>query len=130
MGEEFIRSTSYHNLISPDLPSMRALVARMIEKDDATVLIGEVDGHLVAMLGLFTYTHPISGCTVAAEMFWWVDPNHRGALGIRMLRLGETWCRESGATVLQMIAPTERVETLYERLGYTRVEVNYQKRLT
>jgi hypothetical protein len=34
-----------------------------------------------------------------------------------------------GAKTLQMIAPTERVGQFYDRMGFTRIEMSYQKEL-
>lgn len=132
MGLEFVRSTEYASLIEPNAVAVASTMNNLIaaQGNNSILLVAEVDGKIVAMLGLVAYTHPFSGLKTVAEMFWWVCKGYRGRLGLQLMNEGEKWARHQNAKVLQMIAPNDRVEKIYRRHGYTRVEVNYQKRLS
>lgn len=130
MGRRFIAETSYQGGIA-DNPERLALTAqRLIEGEDSALFLAEQDTGIVGMIGVYTYTHPYSDELFATELFWWMDPEKRGA-GIRLLRAAEAWARERGAKVLQVVAPksNERLGVLYERLGFARVETCYQREL-
>ena len=110
-------------------PEQCAVFARsLIANDDAVLLIAD-RGDPVGMFGMMVYLHPMSGERIAAELAWWVNPDARG-VGLRLLHRGEVWARAKGAAVLQMIAPSDDVAQLYERLGFDRIETSYQRRLT
>lgn len=129
MGVNFLSKPPYVDLIKFDINMLRATAAALLNSpDDATIIIADLDGVPVGMLGLKVYMHPLSGRHVCGEIFWWVEPGFRG-VGLRILRAGERWARSKGATVMNMIAPTPEVERLYDAIGYGRIEVNYQKTL-
>lgn len=128
MGTRFLR-TIYAGLIVGDEATMTALAHGLLANPDGVWLLAERQGVLVGMLGGLAYRHPMSGEPTAAELCWWVQPEARGC-GLRLLKRFEQWAREKGAVVLQMIAPTAETETLYQRLGFDRVEVTYQRRLS
>jgi len=90
----------------------------------------EQDGALVGMMALTTYTHPMNGDTIATEIVWWIQPEARGGRSaLQLFKAGEAWAREQGATTFQMIAPSDQVGAFYERLGFTKIEVHYQRSL-
>jgi GNAT superfamily N-acetyltransferase len=60
-------------------------------------------------------------------VFFFVDPSVRGLTGPRLIRLAEVWARERGARRLELIAPTERVGQLYERMSYEPIERSYSR---
>jgi len=125
-------SDSYPAHLTPNADALDALALRLMTGgEDTTLLVAETDGQAVGMLGLMAYAHPMSGERIAAEACWYVDPEARGTAGLRLLRAGEQWARERGATALQMIQPfaADRIGDLYARLGYAPVEVTWQKSL-
>lgn len=129
MGADFIAQSEYAALIVANPDAMTAFVTRLVEWDEAEVFVAEIDGQIVGMLGIFAFTHTVSGERTAMEAFWWVAPNARGTAGIRLLTAAEAWAHGAGATRLQMIAPNDRVASLYQRRGYRKVEVIYQREL-
>jgi len=46
--------------------------------DVGIVLVLELEGHVVGAIGGLVYPEPSTGARVAQEMFWWVEPEHRG----------------------------------------------------
>lgn len=131
MGERFIATTTYRDLIVPHPPSMALFVEALLSGKvglDSVIFVDDRGGELVGMIGLFAYIHPMSNQLEAIECFWWQEPEHRGS-GVRLLRAAEAWAKEARAVTLRMIAPTPAVERLYERLNYRRVEASYARGL-
>jgi hypothetical protein len=126
MGCRFHRESPYRDKLAVNPEKMRS-TAKFIS-DAGTLLISESEGKILGMLGFVLFSHFLSGEMTAGEVFWWVEPEHRGE-GIKLLRCAEKMARVSGAKTMQMIAPSERVENLYKRLNYGYVESTYQKTL-
>lgn len=129
MGARFLREVYADRLDPPDPECLRTTAAWLLDgSTDRTVFVAETATGLVGMIGLFVHPHPFTGQRTATEMFWWIDPEARGP-GMRLLRAAETWARRAGAATLQMVAPDPAVERFYERVGFTRVETSYTRRL-
>lgn len=130
MGQEFAQTPEYAGILTLDPQTTAAMAGMLIVNEDALVLVesGEAD-EPIGMLALLLTPHLMSGELLALEVVWWVQPGRRQH-GVQMLREAERWARERGATALQLIAPTVRVEQFYHAIGYQKVEVAYQKRLT
>lgn len=128
MFTQFVATTQYRKYVGNDPAYASQQIARLVEMDDGAVFVSECDGSVVGMLGLLVFAHPWSGARVGTEAFWWLDPLHRG-YGVYLLRRGLRWLKERGAESLTMMAPVDkpRVAEIYERLGFERVEVIYQK---
>lgn len=81
-------------------------------------------------LGAFCIPDSNDGELVGTEAFWWVSPEARGN-GLRLLNRFESWATERGAKRLIMVHLSglmpEKIGTLYERRGYSPVEVHYVK---
>lgn len=123
MGRKFRNESTYNKYLADNPAKMAELGAKLIAVDGIIVL--ERDGEITGMLGFVLHDHFISGERVAGEIFWWQDPNRRGD-GIKLLREVKRRARAAGAKYLHMIAPSERVRTLYERLEFEYVESTYQ----
>lgn len=69
---------------------------------------------------------------IAAELGWWVDPEHRGH-GDELRRRFEAWARQQRAPVVSLsdlkLDDSMPNGTLYERAGYEVVERAWLKRL-
>jgi GNAT superfamily N-acetyltransferase len=126
MGERFHAASPYRKHMVVDQGRMSALATQLVKAGG--VLAVEHDGKLVGMLGFLMFDHPMSGIRTAGELFWWIEPEHRGEGG-RLLQAAEDLAREQGAKNILMIAPDERVGVLYRRRNYQFVESAYQKAL-
>jgi GNAT superfamily N-acetyltransferase len=128
LGCEF-RAAVYADLLPENPAQMRVLAESLIASGTATILVArEAEaGVIVGMLGLTAFAHPLSGLWTVAELFWYVVPEARGSLGLRLLKAGERWARDRHALRLQVVAPTMAVETLYQRLGFHAVERSFEK---
>lgn len=129
MGTSFHGESPYAHLFTASPEMMKATATLLITDPDHTLFVADVEGKLLGMLGLFRYTHHISGQLAVQEVFWWVSPKARGRIGIDLLRQAERWARAVGALYLQMGAPNSRVERLYSAMGFGKMEVLYQKNL-
>lgn len=126
MGQRFRQETAYADRLRNNPEQMTALAEKLIADANGVVFVTERDGVLVGMIGLLLFAHHLSGDLTVGELFFWVEPEHRGH-GVRLLRCAERWARAMGATTMQMIAPTTAVGQFYERLGYAEIEVAYEK---
>jgi GNAT superfamily N-acetyltransferase len=126
MGRRFRSETGYAKILAENPAKMTELATQLAASGG--LLVSERAGELVGMIGFYVYPHFLSGESTAGEVFWWVEPEHRGE-GVKLLKEAERRARTAGAETMQMIAPTDRVATLYKRLGYEFVEASYQRSL-
>jgi GNAT superfamily N-acetyltransferase len=126
MGARFIAQSRYGRLLPIVPEQLEAFTAQLVAGEASAVFVAEHAGALVGMFGVLLFEHPMSGVRVATEVFWWVEPSARG-LGLRLFYTAQRWAKDRGAAVLQMIAPSDEVRTLYERLGFDQVETVYQR---
>ncbi len=131
MGQEFRNSTPYSLEIISNPGQYRAIGTLLIESPGGVLLVREVDGVPVGMLGGSVFIHPLSGEKTAGELFWYSLPAHRGVTGVRLLKAFETWAREHGAAYIQMVQPVwaDQVGALYAALGYQKLEVAWTRHL-
>lgn len=131
MGEEFHDSTPYALELADNPGQYRAIGTWLINNPDGVLLMREVDGEAVGMLGGALFDHPLSGERTAGEMFWYASPGQRGVTGVRLLKGFEGWAREHGASYLQMVQPAwaDRVGEMYAAMGYQRIEVAWTRHL-
>lgn len=126
MGKSFHAESSYEKHMTLDPERLRVLATQLVEAGG--VLVIDNAGMLVGMVGFLLFDHPMSGHKTAGELFWWLEPAHRGEGG-KLLKAAEDLARDRGATQMLMIAPNERVGVLYKRKNYHFVESAYQKAL-
>lgn len=126
MGLRFRRESEYSQHLLENAEKMAELAAQLAASD--SLLVSDRGGRLVGMLGYVVFRHFLSGELVSGEVFWWVEPEHRGE-GLKLLRAAEDRSRSYGAKYMQMIAPNDRVADLYRRLSYTFVESAFQRPL-
>lgn len=114
---------AYHPVTSQcprDMDAIDAMLRRMIDADDACLLVHEhgVIGGVINPL----WSNP--SIKVASEMFWWADKGGRS-----LLDAFEAWAKENGANIVQMLAIMGRrdVTSVYDRRGYFPVEMSFMK---
>ena len=128
MAVRFNAETSYRNFIDVT-PERVAQSFETITKDpNSVILVSGSDGAVTGMIVMMICPHPFSGERISYEVVWWVDPESRGD-GVKLLRAAEKFSKDSGVKKMHMIAPNDKVGHFYERLGYTQVEVAYQRSL-
>jgi GNAT superfamily N-acetyltransferase len=129
MGQQFIAESEYAVHIRTNVQQLSALATQLITSEDGAVLVADRDGMLVGMIGLIAFANHISGDRTVGEVFFWVDPEHRGSTGVRLMKATERWARQQGAVAWQMIAPNERVGRMYAAQGFVPLETTWQRSL-
>ena len=132
MGASFHGISGLSRFVAFEPLSFEAALSVLI--DDGLLLVLERGGKPVGMAGVFVApAYYNRHAMMAGEMFWWIDPEHRGH-GIKMLAEVEARVRKMGVDVLHMgcmeTMDPDGVAKLYRRAGYTPVERTYYKRLS
>ena len=103
-----------------------------ISNDLGVIFVLEEEGRVIGAIGGIKAPDVNSGDPVATEFFWFVAEGSRGG-GIALLRKFEGWAREQGCKRITMAFLSDlmpgKVKALYERLGYTEMEVHYTKEI-
>ena len=100
----------------------------------ASIWVADDGGKIVGAVAGMIYPLFFSGDLVAQEIFWWVDPEARGAEASKMLfdALIE-WATAMGAKALSMIAiengKAESVGKIYRKKGFIPTEHAYVRGL-
>ncbi len=98
--------------------------ANFMASDKSVLLVGDGQMGAVAMAAALSYPCWFDNEHLEAqELFWWVDPLHRGgSFGAELRRGLEDWARGTGCLTMTMGAMEalrpEAVAALYERRGY------------
>ena len=127
MGESFFNASGYSDITTFNKKDTKDLLGRLI--DDGLLL---TDGK-TSMLGFVVFPMFMNNQTIVAqELFWWVDEKSRkSGIGIEILKRAEDLAKEYGATVMMMLSINEldgdRVNKLYERLGYKQREQSFMR---
>lgn len=104
----------------------------VVNNPDYFYLVAEVEGEAVGFFLGAVYQPLFSDDIIAAEMFWWIDKEHRGRkIALQMFKAFEEWSKEVGATEVNVsdLQGVKNLGKLYERLGYSKSEVTYKKDL-
>jgi RimJ/RimL family protein N-acetyltransferase len=83
MGLRFLKNSPYVKHLAENAEQMAKLGESLLASAGG-MLVAEAYGQIVGMLGYIVYDHFISGEKTAGEVFWWVEPEHRGA-GLKLL---------------------------------------------
>ena len=126
-AKNFFKYAKYEDYGLPlDDVSFVEMVCGYIEADHSKCLVTEKDEKVVgAVCGIVTPWTFNKKILFAYEAFYWMEPEHRGKVSIKMLSEYEDWVQRYGA-VNVMIQPetnlTEKVGKLYEKRGYKPLE--------
>lgn len=134
LGEIFHAEAAWGDVCDYRQGDCQATLERMCEAPETILLVAERDGDLIGMAGglismlYFNHAH-----LTGQELFWWIDPQERGSIGLRLLEALENEARARGCQSWAMIAldkvDPERTARIYERRGYRASERSFIKRL-
>ena len=126
MGRRFYEALGYDELVPFDADDFAASVARWI--DDQVVIV--TDGGMGVVITFRSYVN--FNFRIAAELFFWVDPEKRGA-GMALLDALESRARSLGAKTMSVVAcdtmKPNALDKAYRRRGYAPKEMTYVKEL-
>lgn len=132
MGRAFWAAIPYSDVpYCPD--SLAATCQQMIAQ--GLLIYAEIDGAPAGALGaLACHLFVNRDHLVAAELFWWVEPQHRNTgVGKLMFRELEAAAKAAGVYRLSMMAveglELDKAAVMYERSGYSATERTWNKRL-
>ena len=103
-------------------PYVLAYVVKLIQSPFAVILLSK--GGLIA--GTID-SSMFNGKLYACEKMWYVDKEHRGSTGIRLLKAFEKWAKKMKVTAIEMAALGMDIDKLYRRMGYKKLETHYLK---
>ena len=128
MGRRFYEASGYKDITEFDPESLE----QTLRNSGAIILVAEKES-VVGMAGALVYPFYFNSKHLTAqEMFWWVDPEHRGIGSLLFDALLEE-VKKSGAKSLSMIAlenlNPERVGEFYKSRGFRPSDRSYIKRI-
>jgi len=129
MGSRSLKEGPYKDQVG-DNPDITKQLAWDVISQKGRVLIALEDGKIIGLLAFILFPHYFSSELTAGELMWYVLPEYRQSFtAIALLRAAERMARELGAKRMQFTAPTDEVAAAYARLGYSQIEVSFQKEL-
>lgn len=99
----------------------------------ATWISKSENGHITGILGMSLSFGVMDGNTIAEEIFWFVDPDHRGRHGLQLLREAEAWVESLGVKRMTMSSienlQSEKLEAFYRHKGFRKLQTQYVREL-
>lgn len=129
MGQRFFDASGYESETEFNAEDTEQLFIKLM---GAHSLLTDGEGGMIGFVvfPMFMNTSHV----IAQELFWWVDEEKRSSkLGLNLLKAAEATAKELGAKSLLMLSLNdlngEKVNKLYESLGYTKREQTYMRSL-
>ncbi len=135
MGAKFFKVSGLDKWFSFKPRSFSQLCTRLMENDQAVILVAEREIGAIAMAAALAYPCWFNEDHLTAqELFWWVEPEFRGGQVSGQLHRGlEDWARSRRCLTMEMGAleasRPEALAALYKRKGYGAKESIFCKRL-
>lgn len=109
----------------------------LLYHEAGVVLVAELGGdrggsgprRLVGLLAVVVSPNLLSGELGGSEVMWCVPDGAGPRVAIRLLRAGEQWARNHGATTFQVGGWNDRLCRFYQRIGYEPTERMFVRRL-
>jgi N-acetylglutamate synthase-like GNAT family acetyltransferase len=128
MGLTFVR-LYYADVLQENPEQLEATIRGLLTNEQARILVAENGNGVEGMISFMVSPHPFSGEMDALELAWWVEPEARGTVGLKLLREAGQAATRMGAKRLVMISPNRTIDTLYGKLGYRELERVFQRTL-
>jgi GNAT superfamily N-acetyltransferase len=97
-----------------------------------TSFVAVVDDKVVGILGGRIIQDICSKLPIYEEIVWYVSKEHR-KYGIKLFRHAEQWCRDNKISRISMScmcnSKTEKLLSLYEKLGFVPMEIRCVKEI-
>lgn len=135
LAADFHEASPMKGVAKFDPDGIRAFLARLLENDDALVLVAELDAELVGITACLLYPLYFSpGYSVVQELWWWLTPEARGnGVGKKMYEAIELWAKSKNAKAIFMIALEDEragiMEKIYIQSGFRPLERTFIKEL-
>lgn len=130
MGRNFFLASKYSDVTTFSETWFAASMKKVME--EGVLVVATKGREVVGMAAALVYPFYFSGEMTAQEMFWWVEPEHRG-VGMELLEALIDGVKDRGAKSLSMIAldalDVEKVSGIYEKEGFRPSERSFIKRI-
>lgn len=108
----------------------RALFFQHISNANASCILLELSSGVEGVLMAATGQHPFGAGKVAKETLWYISKRGRGGSAVKMLKEYEKWASSQKCDIISMASLCSNdVSKIYERLGYSPIEVHFTKAL-
>lgn len=127
MSERFVKETAYADFIKVDEGTAGAWLTGLIMNETSFIIVSDGDCGIIGAMGCALIPHFLDGKKSAFELFWWVEPEHRGAGG-ELFRHYNTEIKNRGAVRSFLAAPEgpgKGISAFYERQGYSKFETTF-----
>lgn len=107
---------------------------RLIDRDDADLLVLVRDDAIIGYMGVQTFNSPLGKQMMASEHYWYVLPQYRIG-SIALIKAAFEWARAKGCSHIQMNASKlaseyhDRVCEIYRAFGMKHFETSYIKEI-
>lgn len=127
LGAKFVAWSPYGKLLGCRVIDIEAGIRTLMESGGSVCLVAHQGNELVGgLVGIMSSVWFRPGLRVATELAWWVDPEHRGAVGVRLLRRFEAWAISQDAELIALsdlvVDGIEPADGMFRKLGYTAIE--------
>lgn len=129
LARTFIGQSGYARMFELTVEDITTAIDSVVDSDAGVCILCECDGRVVgAILGTRSPVWLKRGETVAVELGWWVDPEHRGP-GMDLLRAFERWASPLPVVVSDTIMDgSTPAGPLLEKVGYEMIERSFVRR--
>ena len=119
---------SFHKVYDPDVPfSKDAFLSYwksiLYTGQGFMIMVEHRDGDIIGGVGGVIANFMTSDVKNCIEMFWWVDPEFRGEIGLKLYREFESEAKKLGAERLLMAymnnSDPDRLAKFYKAKGFT-----------
>lgn len=128
LASRFVARSPFARFVCYDPEIARDSILALVDRGAAFVMVvgDEIVGAIIGSVTVPWFSRDL----IAAELGWWVDPDHRGH-GNELRRQFEEWAKAMKAEVVVMsdvvLDDATPAGTLYERAGYEMVERSWIK---
>lgn len=130
MAKQFLKESGYGAYLSWDQNKSVESFYNLVNSPNTCVFVLECNNELVGMISAI-YCEPVfSKDRVAAELAWWVDPEHRkNKQSLSLVAAYEQWCKDNKVKICNMmdLEALGNLRKVYEGLGYKLHENTYVK---
>lgn len=127
LGKQFYKEL--HGEGQPNMELWLRTWAALLLEGHGMMFIATSGPMVIGVIGAILAPDPFTGKTMVVEQCWFVDPNHRGSAGIRLLNEVLDAAKQLNIQKVLMahmhVGVSEKAEALYERLGFKKLETYY-----
>ena len=133
MSRDFHKESPYHEIPFSET-RVREIFDQYLSSDKTglMVLLLLADSTPCGLIVSISSKLPFSEASVASELIWWVDHEHRRRRGsLELFHAYEYWAKKVGSIYTSAVSTegTVQLDKFYERSGYKKAETTYIKNI-